>query len=67
MNRLLTIAQEEAAKSGHVIESFTRHVVSDVPIYSAECVVCGADVRVVCTAQQYKRTGTAYTCRCKPG
>lgn len=67
MNRLLTIAQEEAAKNGHVIETYGRHLVDDDPIYTSECIICGADIRVVCTAQKYKRTGTAYTSRCKPG
>lgn len=67
MNRLLTIAQEEALKRGHDIPSFTRHVTKDDPVYTGECIICGADAKVTCTVRKYNRSGTAYTTSCKPG
>lgn len=67
MNRLLEIAQEEAAKKGHVIRVFDRRRELQEVFYSGECVICHATARVVCSAYEYSRVGTAYRQSCKPG
>jgi hypothetical protein len=67
MNRLLTIAKIDAEKKGHVVLEFHRFVLKGDPFYAAECSVCHATLRVVCTALKYERTGTAYASGCKLG
>lgn len=67
MNKLLVIAKDEAAKNGHIIVEFHRFVFKKEPIHEAECIVCHATVRVVCTALKYERTGSAFAQVCKPG
>lgn len=67
LNRLLEIAQQEAAKRGHVITGYDKQKERGEVIYASECVVCHCTVRLVCSAHQYKRYGTAYGQNCKPG
>jgi|HubBroStandDraft_1064217.scaffolds.fasta_scaffold661834_2 hypothetical protein len=67
LNRLLEIAQQEAAKRGHVIMTYDKVKERGEIIYAGECLICHCTVKVVCSAHQYKRYGTAYTTHCKPG
>lgn len=67
MNKLLVIAKDEAAKNGHVIMEFHHFLLKRDPIFEAECIVCHATVRVVCTALKYERSGSAFAAACKPG
>jgi len=67
MNKLLVIAKAAAEKNGHTVLEFHRLLFKGDPSYEAECSVCHATLRVVCTALKYERTGTAYASRCKPG
>lgn len=67
LGRLLEIAQEEAKKRGHSMRDFKRTKERDDIVYSSECLVCHCTVKVICSAHQYKRYGTAYGQACKPG
>lgn len=67
INRLLTIAQTEAAKNGHIVLTYRKRKHDDAAVYTAECSVCGATIRLTCGAREYSRVGTAYEKPCKPG
>jgi hypothetical protein len=67
LNRLLEIAQEEAAKKGHIIRSFEKGADRHETFYSGVCIVCFATARITCSAHKYSRIGTAYGRNCKPG
>lgn len=68
MNKLLTIAHDEAAKNGHVIDDFDKERKSNgAVLYHATCRVCHADVNIISDVHKYSRTGSAYDMKCKPG
>lgn len=72
LNRLLEIVRDDVAKKGHDIQSFQRLKEllkggSERTYYLGECVVCHCTVRVICSAHEYSKRGTAFGQVCKPG
>lgn len=67
LRRVLEIAQQDASKRGHTMQDYERLKELTGIVYSCECSICHCTVKVICSAYEYKRYGTAYGQNCKPG